>query len=62
MHLFIATGLDQGDADPQAGEEIELVRVPLSDVPSLIEEIEDAKTLVGLLLVHLRLVRPGAAG
>jgi ADP-ribose pyrophosphatase len=63
MHLFIATGLDQGDADPQDGEELELVRLPLSDVPSLIEEIEDAKTLVGLLLlVHLRLVPPGAAG
>jgi ADP-ribose pyrophosphatase len=55
MHLFIATGLEQGEPDPQGGEEIELVRVPLADVPSLIEEIEDGKTLAGLLLLlHLR--------
>jgi ADP-ribose pyrophosphatase len=54
MHLFIATGLEQGEPDPQGGEEIELVRVPLADVSSLIEEIEDGKTLAGLLLLlHL---------
>jgi ADP-ribose pyrophosphatase len=51
MHLFVATGLEQGEPSPQGGEEIELVRVPLADVPSLVEEIEDAKTLAGLLLL-----------
>jgi ADP-ribose pyrophosphatase len=54
MHLFIATGVEQGKSDPQGGEEIELARVPLAEVPSLIEEIDDGKTLAGLLLLlHL---------
>jgi ADP-ribose diphosphatase len=51
MHLFIATGLEQGEASPEGSEEIELVRVPIGEVPGLIAECEDAKTLVGLLLL-----------
>jgi ADP-ribose pyrophosphatase len=51
MHLFIARGLEQGEAEPEGSEEIELVRVSLADVPSLVQEIEDAKTLAGLLLL-----------
>jgi ADP-ribose pyrophosphatase len=63
MHLFIATDLEQGEADPQGGEEIELVRVPVAELPGLIDEIEDGKTLAGLLLLlRLRLLRPSAAG
>ena len=51
MHLFVATGLQQGEPDPDGSEELELVRVPLDEVPSLVEQIEDAKTLVGLLFL-----------
>jgi ADP-ribose pyrophosphatase len=51
IHLFIATGLDQGDAAPEATEDLELVRVALDQVPGLIDEVEDAKTLAGLLLL-----------
>ena len=51
MHLFIATGLEQGEASPEGSEDLELVRVPLGEVPALVEEIEDGKTLVGLLLL-----------
>ncbi|HEY0417306.1 MAG TPA: NUDIX hydrolase [Gaiellaceae bacterium] len=55
MHLFVATGVERGEAHPEETEDLELVPVPLAEVPSLIEETEDAKTLVGLLmLVHLR--------
>jgi ADP-ribose pyrophosphatase len=50
MHVFVATGLDEGKASPESDEDLELVRVPLRDVPSLLGEIEDAKTLAGLLL------------
>jgi ADP-ribose pyrophosphatase len=50
MHLFLATGLEEGDDDPDPGEEVELVRVPRRDLPGLVDEIEDAKTLAGLLL------------
>jgi ADP-ribose pyrophosphatase len=51
IHLFIATGLEQGEATPEESEDLELVRVPLEEIPSLIEEVEDAKTLAGLLLL-----------
>jgi ADP-ribose pyrophosphatase len=51
VHLFSATGLDPGDASPDDDEELELVRVRLADVPRLIGEIRDAKTLIGLLLL-----------
>ncbi|HZP73131.1 MAG TPA: NUDIX hydrolase [Gaiellaceae bacterium] len=51
LHLFLATGLEQGDASPEETEEIELVKLPLRDVPSLLEFCEDAKTLVGLLFL-----------
>ena len=56
MHLFLATGLDHGEPNPDGGEQIELVRVPVAEVPSLVEECEDAKTLVGL---HLLLRKVG---
>lgn len=54
MHLFVATGLEQGEAEPEGSEEIELVRVPLTGIPGLLADIEDAKTLAGLLLLLRR--------
>ena len=51
VHLFAATGLVQGEASPDDGEELEVVRVPVTDVPVLIGEVTDAKTLIGLLLL-----------
>jgi ADP-ribose pyrophosphatase len=51
IHLFVATGLEQGEAAPEESEDLELVRVPLDQIPSLIEEVEDGKTLAGLLLL-----------
>lgn len=57
VHLFLATGLEEGEPQPEGSEAIELVRVPLADVPGLLEDVEDAKTLAGLLLL-LRLRPP----
>jgi ADP-ribose pyrophosphatase len=54
IHLFIATDLEEGEASPEGSEDIELVRVPLDEVPSLVEEVEDGKTLAGLLLLLRR--------
>ncbi len=54
MHLFLATGLEQGEPSPEGSEEIELVRVPFEEIGSLLAEIEDAKTLAGLLLLLRR--------
>jgi ADP-ribose pyrophosphatase len=50
VHLYVAEGLERGDADPRGDEEIEIVRVPVDELPALLEQIEDAKTLAGLLL------------
>lgn len=54
IHLFVARGLEEGDADLDEGEELEVVRVPVSELPGLLPEVEDAKTLAGLLL-YLRM-------
>ena len=54
MTLFFAEGVDPGDASPEADEELELVRWPVEEVGERLGEIEDAKTLAGLLL-YLRL-------
>jgi ADP-ribose pyrophosphatase len=50
MELFYAEGLVRGEPSPVADESFEHVRVPVSEIESLLPELEDAKTLVGLLL------------
>jgi ADP-ribose pyrophosphatase len=50
MHLFAAEGVAAGEADPAEDEELELVRWALAEIPVRLGEIEDAKTLAGLLL------------
>lgn len=50
MHLFFARDLEQGDPTPEDDEELELVRWPVAEIASRLGEVEDAKTLVGLLL------------
>ena len=51
IHLFLARGLEHGVPSPEGSEELELVRVPVGDVPALLPEIEDLKTLAGLLVL-----------
>ena len=50
MHLFAAEGVERGEARPEADEELEVVRWRVDDVAARLGEIEDAKTLAGLLL------------
>jgi ADP-ribose pyrophosphatase len=50
MHLFVARDLQRGEASPDDDEDVELVRWPADEVERHLGEIEDAKTLVGLLL------------
>ena len=50
MSLFLATGVDEGPAAPDEDEELEVVRVPIAALPDLLPEIENAQTLVGVLL------------
>ena len=55
MHLFFAENLERGDPSPDDDEDVELIRWPVAEVAQHLGEIEDAKTLVGLLL-YLRRV------
>jgi ADP-ribose pyrophosphatase len=50
MHLFFAEGVEAGDASPDEDEDMELVRWPVAEIERHLHEIEDAKTLAGLLL------------
>lgn len=57
MHLFVAEGLERGESSPADDEELELVRWPATEIEAHLPELEDAKTLVGLLL-YLRDTQP----
>jgi 8-oxo-dGTP pyrophosphatase MutT (NUDIX family) len=52
LTLFEATDLSPASAEPDEDERIEVVRLPLAELDSAIERIEDAKTLIGLLLLR----------
>jgi ADP-ribose pyrophosphatase len=54
MHVYLATGLEEGDATPDEDEQLTVERYRPSELARLLELVEDAKTLVGLLL-YLRL-------
>ena len=55
MTIFLATDLTPVPMNPIGPEEIaaELVRIPISDLASRLPEIEDGKTLVGLMALLL---------
>ena len=50
MHVYAAEGVEPGESAPEPDEDLELVRLRLDDLAGWIGEIEDAKTLAGLLL------------
>jgi ADP-ribose pyrophosphatase len=50
MHVFAAEGVERGEAAPAEDEDLELVRWPVGEIEERLGEIEDAKTLAGLLL------------
>ena len=62
MHLFAAEGVEQGEASPAADEELELIRWPVAEIGQRLHEIEDAKTLAGLLLYLRTPPRASSAG
>ena len=49
-HLFFAEELERGEASPDEGEVLEIVRWPLAELSSRIRELDDAKTILGLML------------
>jgi ADP-ribose pyrophosphatase len=50
MHVFLAEGVREGEAAPETDESIELERIPLADIHIRLDELEDAKTIAGVLL------------
>jgi ADP-ribose pyrophosphatase len=54
MYLFFAERLERGDASPESDEQLEIVRWATEEIDAKLGEIEDAKTLVGLLLYLYR--------
>jgi ADP-ribose pyrophosphatase len=48
--VFAAEGLEEGEPELDEGEEIEVVRWTVEEVEASVAELEDATTLVGLLL------------
>ncbi len=61
MNIVLAEDLTLGDATPEDDERIELHMTPLSEVLHMMHagEIEDGKTLIGVLLYASRLQREG---
>jgi ADP-ribose diphosphatase len=58
MVVFAAEGVEHGEASPDADEELEVVRWQVDEVGERLGEIEDAKTIAGLLL-YLRTIALG---
>jgi len=50
MHLYLAEGVEPGEADPDDDENVEIVRWSVDELAGRLGEIEDVKTLAGLLL------------
>jgi ADP-ribose pyrophosphatase len=50
MHVFVAEEVEAGDAAPAEDEELELVRVSVAELDRRLDELEDAKTLAGVLM------------
>lgn len=51
IHLYAATGISQGQAQPEADEEIEVLQLPLAEALQMAADgrISDGKTLAALL-------------
>jgi ADP-ribose pyrophosphatase len=50
MTLYFAEGVEAGAATPEEDEDLELVYWPVGEIEQRLGDIEDAKTLTGLLL------------
>ncbi|HEX2016718.1 MAG TPA: NUDIX hydrolase [Solirubrobacteraceae bacterium] len=54
VHVYLATDLSEASADSEENERIEIVPWPLAELDRAIESCQDAKTLIGLLLLARR--------
>ncbi len=51
-HLFLATELYDVPGEPEEHERIEVVRLPLTELDSAIDDCRDAASLIGLLMLR----------
>ena|SRR5215213_5218438 len=60
MWIYLATGLSEGKPQPDEDEVLDVVRLPISDALEMITsgEIQDAKTIIGLMLAAPRFGSP----
>ena len=60
MWVYLATGLSQGKPQPDEDEVLDVVRLPIGDALEMITsgEIQDAKTIIGLILAAPRVGSP----
>jgi 8-oxo-dGTP pyrophosphatase MutT (NUDIX family) len=56
VHVFLAEGVHDADGEHDSGEDerIEIIAWPLARLGEAIEQVTDAKTLIGLLLLERR--------
>jgi ADP-ribose pyrophosphatase len=52
VYLYLATGLSDAAGQAEEEERIEVVRWPLADLDGAIDQCNDAKSLIGLLLLR----------
>jgi len=57
--IYLATGLEDAEAEADENERIEIEAVPLAELDALIDRVVDAKTLIGLMLLRTRLQPKG---
>jgi len=57
--IYLATGLEDAEAEADENERIEIEAVPLAQLDELIDRVVDAKTLIGLMLLRTRLQPKG---
>ena len=50
--VFLATGLEDAEYEPDPEERIEIVAWPLADLAGAIEACADSKSLIGMLLLE----------
>ena len=53
-HVYLATGLSDARAEADAHERIDIEVRPLAELDAIIDEVRDAKTLIGLLELRRR--------
>ena len=60
MWVYLATGLSEGKPQPDEDEVLDVLRLPLADALEMITsgEIQDAKTIIGLMLAAPRVGSP----